>query len=240
MSDVTALRGFSDLLIEHVGRLVADNAAPALLAADLIVKAQRSGHLIWAAGAGHSLGGVLEMFYRAGGLPDVVPLWHPEILPLHGAALSTAAERRVGLGAAVAAAAPLSPGDVVVVYSSSGINPYPVEVAAHGQEVGASVIAVTSRAAGASAPRRDGRRLADLADVVLDTGAPPGDVTWPASHPQVAPLSSIANAVCWNMVMVAAMDLEPKLLTWISANTGATEDHNNQLRELYGARISAL
>lgn len=240
MSEQTAVEVYGDLVTSHLQRLVSANVASAQEAANLIVAAQRTGHLVWAAGAGHSLGGVLEMFFRAGGLPYVNPLWHPEILPLNGAAASTAAERRTGLGAGVVAGSGVGPEDVVVVYSNSGINPYPVEIAAEARALGASVVAVTSRAASVSAPRREGRRLVDLADVVLDTAVPPGDVVWPVEEPRVAPLSSMANALCWNMVMVAASDLAPELQTWVSANTGAPDGHNERLRAHYLSRVAAL
>lgn len=240
MSEHAALRAFGRLIVDQVEGLVARNADQVERAARLIVQAQLSGRLVWAAGAGHSLGGVLEMFFRAGGLPSVNPLWHPEILPLNGAAGSTMAERRVGLGRAVVAGSAIGPKDVVVVFSNSGINHYPVEVAAEARSLGAFVVAVTSRMASLQAPLRAGQRLIDLADVVLDTEVPPGDVVWPPSGARVAPLSSIANAVCWNMVMVAASELEPELQTWISANTGGPDDHNDRLRARYLAKVPAL
>ncbi|NKY06727.1 aldehyde dehydrogenase family protein [Cellulomonas hominis] len=151
-----------------------------------------------------------------------------------------ATPRSVQHVAALAREAGIRAGDAVVVFSSSGINPYPVEIAEHALEAGARVIAVTSRPASAAAPLRAGVRLADLADVVLDTLVPPGDVTWPAAHPVSAPLSSVTNALCWNLVLVAALDAAPDLPTWRSANTTAPADHNERLQAHYRRLVPAI
>lgn len=235
-----AVAAYGTLVAQHLERVTAANAAAVREAAGIVVDVARAGRVLHAAGAGHSLAGVLEMFFRAGGLPFVNPLWHPDVLPLNGAARSTEAERRSGLGAGVAREAGIRAGDAVVVFSSSGINPYPVEIAEHALEAGARVIAVTSRPASAAAPLRAGVRLADLADVVLDTLVPPGDVTWPAAHPVSAPLSSVANALCWNLVLVAALDAAPDLPTWRSANTTAPADHNERLQAHYRRLVPAI
>lgn len=235
-----AVAAYGAFVARHVERVTAANAATVRDAAGIVVDVARGGRVLHAAGAGHSLAGVLEMFFRAGGLPFVNPLWHPDVLPLNGAARSTEAERRPGLGAAVAREAGIRAGDAVVVFSSSGINPYPVEIAEHARDAGARVVAVTSREASAAAPLRAGARLADLADVVLDTLVPPGDVTWPAGDPVSAPLSSVTNALCWNLVLVAALDAAPDLPTWRSANTTAPADHNERLQEHYRRLVPAI
>lgn len=225
---------------EHV-RLVAERNHDAVTrAARLVVRAGRTGHLVYAAGAGHSLGGVLEMFFRAGGLPFVSPLWHPDILPLNGARASTEAERRDGLGRSVAEAAEIGEQDVVMIFSNSGINPYPVEIARCARAVGAPVIAVTSPEASRLAPARAGARLYEIADVVLDTCVPSGDVTWPSESPRIAPASSLSNTLCWNMVMVEALSMDPDLPAWRSANSGGTDDHNQLLRTRYGVAVPSM
>lgn len=234
------LTAYADLVERQVRAVVAANGDAVRDAAQIVVEVARAGGVLHAAGAGHSLAGVLEMFFRAGGLPFVNPLWHPDVLPLNGAARSTEAERRAGLGAQVAREAGIRVGDAVVVFSTSGVNPYPVEIAAAARAAGARVVAVTSRAASATAPLREGRRLADLADVVLDTGVPPGDVVWPADDPRSAPLSSMLNALCWNLTLVAALDADPALPTWRSANTTEPADHNARLREQFGSRVPVI
>lgn len=179
------------------------------------------------------------MFYRAGGLAFVNPIWHPDILPLNNAIGSTLAERQDGVGREVTQQAGVSQGDAVFVYSTSGINAFPVEVAETARSAGASVVAVTSVAASSASPLRATRRLYELANVVLDTLVPPGDVTWPPNAPQIAPASSLANVYCWNLVMVEALRLDPELPTWRSANASAG-DANAALLNRYRGLVPAL
>lgn len=228
--------GVTDFL-QHLTDANADALGEAVAA---IGRAGLDGHLVYAAGAGHSLGGVIEMFYRAGGLPFVSPLWAPRVMPLNGALESTAAEREPGVGDTVGRSSAMAAGDVLVVYSNSGINAYPIELATYARSVGVTVIAVTSRRASAAAPLRAGSRLMDLADIVLDTDVPPGDVSWPSTAAEVAPLSSLAGVHLWNLIMVGLKETLPDLAVWRSANTGGDDSHNEGLVLRYGRLIPAM
>ena len=94
-------------------------------AAELVLDVVSGDGIVHAAGAGHSLAMVCETFYRAGGLAAVRPMWDSEVLPLTGALRSSAAERVPGRGRALVEQADVRDGDVVVVFSTSGRNPYP-------------------------------------------------------------------------------------------------------------------
>jgi uncharacterized phosphosugar-binding protein len=234
------LERFADATTAHVREVLAQNAAALTAAAQAVAAAAQGGRIVYSAGAGHSVAGVIETFFRAGGLAFVRPLWHPDILPLRGAERSTRAERTEGMGAAVVAEAGIRAGDVVVVFSTSGINPYPVEVARSARAHGATVVAVTSLRASQAAPLRAGARLHELADVVIDTLVAPGDVTWPAQQPRTAPLSSVMNAVVWDAVLVLALELHPALPLWESANIDRPTSTNADLTDRYAAAIPEI
>ncbi|WP_164737374.1 sugar isomerase domain-containing protein [Georgenia sp. SYP-B2076] len=215
-------------------------ARPLRATAQLVVTTWKDDRLVYSAGAGHSIAGVIETFFRAGGLAHVRPLWHPDLLPLHGAARSTAAERTEGLGPSVVGASPIRRGDALVIFSSSGINFYPVEVARHARERGAAVVAVTSVRASRAAPARAGVRLEEIADVVIDTEVPPGDASWPPGAPETAPLSSVSNTVLWDAVLVLARQLEPGLGLWRSANTAGGDAGNAALLRRFSALVPEI
>ncbi|TNC18034.1 sugar isomerase domain-containing protein [Georgenia sp. 311] len=238
MTDVLA--GFSHLVTEHITRVLTDAEPDLRATAQEVVRAGREDRLVHTTGAGHSLAGVIESFYRAGGLARVRPLWHPDLLPLGGALRSTTAERTPGLAREVVEGSGIGPGDVLVVFSNSGINHYPVEAALLGREAGATVVAVTSREASAQAPLRAGRRLYDLSDVVIDTQVPAGDATWPAGAPRTAPLSSIVNAAVWDAVLVLAHDLDPDLPLWQSANIADPAVSNEDIAAGLAGRVPEL
>lgn len=223
-----------------VDRVLAANVDGIGRAADAIVATGRDGGLIRPAGAGHSLAAVLETFFRAGGLAFVRPLWDPSVLPLAGARAATAAERVPGLGRDVADRAGIEARDTVVVFSNSGVNPYPVEIAQAAREAGATVVAMTSRSASAAAPERSSVRLAEIADVVLDTLVPPGDVTWPPDAPVTAPVSSLATTALWTAVLREMHDRWPGAPRWRSANLPGTDGANAEVLERFAARVPEL
>ena len=238
MPDGTVLKRFARATTEHLHGVLDANAGQLQLAAEAVLKSARQGGLVYAAGSGHSLASVLETFYRAGGLPFVRPLWDVELLPLNGADRSTVAERRPGLGDRLVRGAAVGHQDTVVVFSNSGVNSVPVEIALAAKDVGARVVAVTSVKASDAAPLRAGRRLHELADVVLDTLVPPGDASWPPEAPRTAPLSSLCNALLWNALLVLCAELEPETPFWRSANT--TGPTNEEMIEQYRGMVPEL
>lgn len=229
-----------DDLLERMRQMSAANEEPLRRTAEAIVATGRADGLVRPAGAGHSLVAVMETFFRAGGLAFVRPLWHERILPLASAGGSTSAEREPGLGRGVAEAAGIRPEDTVIVYSTSGVNPYPVEIAQVARAAGAQVVAVTSVAASRRAPLRAGVRLMDVVDVVIDTPVPPGDVSWPLAAPVTAPVSSLANTCVWAEVLRRVHDLAPEVPCWRSANIEGNDELNRVLEERFGPRIPEL
>jgi uncharacterized phosphosugar-binding protein len=229
-----------DGLAEYVDLVATRNRADITRAAEAIVATASAGGLVRPTGAGHSMASVLETFFRAGGLAFVRPIWHPRVLPFYGARIATAAEREEGLGATAAAEAGIRPEDTVVVFSNSGINPFPVEVALAAAAAGATVVAVTSRAAGEAAPQRASHRLADVADIVIDTHVPAGDVTWPPDEPVTAPVSSLATNTVWTLILREVHELAPDAPRWRSANVEGNDEFNRALVERFSARIPEL
>lgn len=236
--------GFDHAVQQHLARITEHNAAALDAAADAVLDTIRADGLILTAGAGHSLAAVAETFYRAGGLACVRPLYHPELLPMHGAQSSTDAERRTGLAADVLGQAPLGEHDLLVVFSTSGVNPYPVELASLVRAAGRPVIGVTSGPTSAIAPRRAGTTVAEQATIVLDTLVPPGDSTYPPAAPVTAALSTVANAFLWNLLLVRLLDraeqVSVSLPLWRSSNVPGGEEANKALFERYTPRVPVL
>jgi uncharacterized phosphosugar-binding protein len=213
-------------------------------AAALLLDSVEGGGIVHVAGAGHSLAMVLETFYRAGGLAAVRPIWDPAVLPLGDAVGSTRAERTAGLGRAVVQEAAPAPPDAAVVFSTSGRNPYPVEIAAECEARGVPVVAVTSARASRAATARTTSTLADHAAIVLDTRVPRGDVLHPAAAPRTAAVSTILAAYAWSRVLADLDDLAAArgvdLPRWTSANVPGGDEVNAALLERYRHRVPEL
>lgn len=227
----------------HLRRVTEHNADSISRAADLVLDVIANDGVLLTAGAGHSLAAVAETFYRAGGLACVRPLYHPELLPLHGAVSSTKAERRTGLAAEVLGDK-LGAHDLLVVFSTSGVNYYPVELAQLTKAAGRPVISVTSGPSSSVAPRRSGSTIAAEATVVLDTLVPSGDSTYPLDAPVTAPISTVANAYLWNELLVAVIDKAASagisVPLWRSSNVPGGDEANASLLAHYTPRIPEL
>ncbi|GAA1076954.1 sugar isomerase domain-containing protein [Nocardiopsis composta] len=237
--------GFGARMRDHLAEVGEENAAALHAVADLIVqRVVRDGGVLLVAGSGHSMIAVAEAFFRAGGLAAVKPVYSPQLLPLHGAAEATAAERRTGLAAEVLADTGYQESDVLFVFSTSGVNPYPVELARTARERGIPVVAFTSRACSAAAPRRAGGTLAEEADHVIDTLVRPGDASYPENAPVTGPLSSLANTYLWNLLLAAVHDRVKEagleLPLWRSANMPGGDDANKRFFNRYSPRIPEL
>jgi uncharacterized phosphosugar-binding protein len=226
-------------MTEHLERAERHNADALDQASELMLGTVTGGGLVYAGGSGHSLAMVLEGFFRAGGLACVHPLYAPEISPLHGAWPATEAERRTGVAAPVMEAAAPRAGDIAVVFSNSGANPYPVELAEAARSYGLPVIAFVSGASMAAAPARAGVKLGEVADLVIDTLVPAGDVSYPEAAPQTAALSSLACVYLWNLLLARMAD-RADLPLWVSANVPGGDERNAALLERYSVRVPAL
>ncbi|RBQ21889.1 hypothetical protein DP939_04230 [Spongiactinospora rosea] len=231
------VRGLLDDLDATSGAAIGEAAA-------LLLGSIEAGGVIHAGGAGHSLAMVFETFYRAGGLAPVRPMWDERVQPLAGALRSTDAERRPDLGRAVVEAYEPRPPDVAVVFSTSGRNPYPVEMAQECAARGVPVIAVTSAAASRGAADRAGGTLAGHATVVLDTCVPPGDAVHPPDAPRTAAVSTILASYAWARLLAELDDLAAargvELPRWVSANVPGGDEINERLLARYGDRIPEL
>ena len=236
--------GFGAEMRAHLERVERHNAAVLDQVAGRALEVIGGGGVLLAAGTGHSMALVLETFYRAGGLACVKPVVHPALLPLAGGFASSLLERTKGLAALLAARADPRPGELAFVFSSSGVNPVPVELAQCLRERGAGLVAVTSLPHLRQAPARAGVKLDELADWVIDTMVPPGDAAYPGEGGTTAPLSSLTSVYLWNLLLARLADRAPAagvdLPLWRSSNTPGGDAHNATLATRYRPRIPEL
>ncbi len=216
-------------------------------AAKLVAECIANDGLIHIFGTGHSHMLAEELFYRAGGLVNVSPILDSGLM-LHESALgSTDLERLEGYVALVLRRYTFSPHDIMVVVSNSGRNPGPIEAALEARRWGLPVIALTSLGQSRSSSSRhsSGKRLFELADVVLDNGGVSGDAALdiPGLPARVCPTSTIVGAALLHAmvyeatILLRARGQQPHIL--LSSNLDAAEDPRVVLAR-YRARIRHL
>ncbi len=172
-------------------------------AATIMENAIRQGGRILLFGSGHSHMLAEEGHYRAGGLAPVVPILQSALM-LHESAISSSAfERMRGYAKPLLARYQPEGRDCIMVFSNSGVNAVPVEMAQAAHEAGMQVIAVVALAyATQAAVGPVGVRLTDVADVILDNGAPEGDCLLPleGAPGRTGPFSTVGGALVMNLL----------------------------------------
>ncbi|MHB8089915.1 MAG: sugar isomerase domain-containing protein [Anaerolineaceae bacterium] len=147
-------------------------------AAELIALATAEGHTLYAWGGPHSNLPVQDIFFRAGGLTIVNPIFTPGLSLEEGPIrLTSVIERAEGYGSAFFAQIGARSGDVILLVSTSGRNSFPIEMAKSAKDAGLLVIGLTSLEYSKSVTSRSstGKKMYDYCDVVLDNLTSPGD-----------------------------------------------------------------
>ncbi|WP_329336342.1 SIS domain-containing protein [Streptomyces sp. NBC_01352] len=232
-------------VLQHITESAREDVARA---ADLIARCVRSDGVIQAFGTGHSQAMVLEVAGRAGGLVPTNRLSIADLVLYGGDDPSVLddplLERQAGVAARLYELADPHPEDLFVIISNSGVNNVIVEMALHAKERGHRILAITSlshtRAVPAGHP--SGKKLVDLADVVLDNVAPRGDalLELPGGG-AVCALSTLTGVMLVQMavaeasaVLLAAGEQPP---VYVSANVPGGFEGNLELEKRYAGRI---
>ncbi|EAG9711832.1 sugar isomerase domain-containing protein [Listeria monocytogenes] len=199
-------------------------------------------------GCGHSHILTEEVFYRAGGLAAIHPILHEPLMLHEGAAASSVLERKNDYAKTFMAEEDIRPGDIMIVLSTSGRNPVPIDVAEIAREKGAFVIVITSLQYSASQKSRhtSGKRLSDTGDIVIDNGAVKGDAVLKSANFDIAfaPTSTVTGAIILQSIFAEAIEtmvndnFTPPV--FISGNVENADAHNQALVDKYNERIPLL
>ena len=214
----------------------------------LITDAGAAGGVVQAFGTGHSEAFAMEIAGRAGGLiaANRIPLralvlrGGRDISILGGAAL----ERDPNVAENLLSLYDIDQNDIFIIASNSGVNGSIVGLALAAKARGHKLIAVTSlEHTNRVTPKHpSGKRLSEVADIVIDNLAPFGDSTLELKGGiGVGAVSSITAAfIAQRITIGVAQSLQQrgkKPPLYISANIPGGDEHNRALEDLYGKRI---
>ncbi|MFD1451367.1 MULTISPECIES: SIS domain-containing protein [Oceanobacillus] len=215
-------------------------------AAQKVAEAIQNGGIIHLFGCGHSHILTEEVYYRAGGLVPIHPIFHEPLMLHEGAVRSSDLERKNDYAKVFMEEQDIRPEDIVIILSTSGRNPVPVDAAKMAKDKGAFVIGITSIAYSSSQPSRhdSGEYLYDAVDLVIDNHAPIGDAL--LSHEKVkikfSPSSTVIGAAILNAVFAASIkqmaenNYEPPI--FLSGNLEGSDEHNQVLIDRYRERVN--
>jgi uncharacterized phosphosugar-binding protein len=212
------------------------------------------GGLVFLFGSGHSRMMVDEMTPRQGCFVGFFPLVelsvsnYSAIVGPNGLRGALYLEKYEGLAEQILKSFRFGPNDAFIIVSTSGIRPLVVEMALGAKSRDLPVIAIVSRrhCESVQAAHSSGRKLIDVADIVIDNQSPVGDcaveldgLDWPTG-----PLSTITGAVIMNMIRceTARMLLESGHEPVMLPSHQFTQNHNaeDQLEKFYEAYRKSL
>ena len=205
-------------VMDDIERTQGDNIRRA---AELMADSIAAGRWVHTFGCGHATIPVEEMYPRIGGFVG----FHPMVeLPLTffthvtgemGINQFLFLERAEGYGRAIMSAWDFDARDTMWIFSHTGINNVNIDIALRAKELGLKVIATGSaeQAQASTARHSSGKKLFDIADVVIDTRVPAGDssVTLKHHRDNVGPVSTMGFiTVVWMTIVTVAELLEAR------------------------------
>jgi uncharacterized phosphosugar-binding protein len=187
-------------------------------AAEIMAGAIAADGLVHMFGAGHSALPVAEAYPKCGNIVGFHPIVEMALMNFinvvgsNGLAQFTFLERAEGYGRAILESHQLKSQDVMLIFSQSGINPPVIDIAIGSQERGLKVVGVVSVAQCQvlAARHSSGKRLIDVADIVIDNCVPFGDVTVQLDgvDEPMGPASTLASiAIVNNLIVEVANNL---------------------------------
>jgi uncharacterized phosphosugar-binding protein len=200
-----------------------------LEAANLFSKVILQGRMVHAFGSGHSRIMVEEMWPRYGSFPGFNPIvelaltFHNLVVGANGQRQAMFLENVSGFAEQILRKFDLSGSDAALIISSSGCNIVPIEMAELFHQKGIKTVCIISKkhSEASTSKRKDGKKLQDFCDIVLDSGAPVGDamVKIDKLDTPVAPGSTVGSCMLINCIKAELANLlteaghPPKVLT---------------------------
>lgn len=228
-------------LLELVNRDAKTSVPP--IATTISERIARGG-IVQLFGSGHSQLIAQEGFYRAGSLVPVKPISIEDLMLHRGAQFSSQNEKDPEFSKLFLSSLDIRPKDIVIIISTSGRNPVPIDVARYANSQGAYTVSIQSLlyTEGEHPSRHvSGKRLESAVSAVLDTKVPPGDGILHINGVQCGPSSSITGTallhtlLCEIVTCMSANGLEPPVFK--SGNLEGNAAHNDALVAHYSARI---
>lgn len=202
---------YYSILTEQLSRQMADEAETIELAAQYCSHSVQKHRVIHIFGCGHSQMFAMEGFYRAGGLVPVNALLIPHLALFPKAKLSTLQERVEGFANKYLDLEKTSPDDTMIIVSVSGRNACVIDMAMEAKRLGMKVIAITSKEFSSTVSSRhsSGKKLMDLADVVIDLKCIKGDacLTMPQLPQKCIGTSTVLGMVIINSIIARTIEL---------------------------------
>ena len=209
---------------------------------DMMVEKIINKNQLFVFGASHA--GILseELFYRAGGMALFNPIFEPSLmLSTRPVTKTSQMEQLEGYGTIILNNTKIKKGDLLIIHSVSGRNPVAIDMALEAKKKGVTIIAITNLKYSKSVTSRhsSGKRLFEIADVVLDNHGDIGDacISIEGVEQRVSPTSTVIGSSIMNSIVAeVSKKLVDKGITppiFFSANIDGGYEHNKYIFDKY-------
>lgn len=214
---------------------------------DYLVETVINKNNVYIFGASHA--GILtqELYYRAGGLITINPIFGQEIsLMNQPVTITSKMERLHGYGQVLASTVDFKNNDLLILHSVSGRNPVTIELAMCAKEKGVKIVALTNlKYSKAVSSRHESKKLLyEIADLVIDNHGDIGDASiFIKEGLNVGPTSTVIGATILNSVICeTAKELLKRniqvLPFFYSANIDGGDHKNKKVISYYQNNIN--
>lgn len=187
------------------------NKESIMKAAEILAKTTENGGLIYGFGTGHSHLVVDDAFWRAATPANYCALLEASATGNQEITKSYFVENTYGIGKLIVDYHRITPNDCMIIISNSGNNIAPVDAAIRAKEKGIPIIAITAVEYSdfLTTKHKDGVKLKDVADVVLDNCCLIGDAAVEIDNfpMKVGAVSTIPNVYLQNAILVQMVEL---------------------------------
>lgn len=230
---------YLEKIVDALQRVEAEEAEKLATVSRMVADTIKNNGLIFTFGCGHSHLPGLDAFYRAGGLANVSPILDTDLMLHNGAAKSSRMEKMSGLAPEIFRRYTLTGNDMLFIFSASGKNQVPVEMADAAKAAGIRTVGVSS-----AAYYEKGGKLHDHVDIAVDCKVPYGDACIPVGDVAMGGLSTATACFILNFCLIEGAKLalsegcKPPI--YLSGNVEGGRDHNVVLEEMYLGRVKHL
>ena len=195
--------------------------------------------LIFTFGCGHSHLPGLDAFYRAGGLANVSPMLDTDLMLHNGAAKSSRMEKMSALAPEIFRRYTLTEKDMIFIFSASGKNQVPIEMADEAKKAKVKSVGVSSLAYA-----EKGGKLHEHVDIAIDCKIPYGDACMDVGEVKMGGLSTYTACFILNSCLINGAKLAlkegVKPPIYISGNVEGGREHNITLENAFMGRVKHL
>ena len=235
---------YLDEIKKLIEKLSTEQNAQLLSASEMVADVIANDRIIHTIGTGHSQMIAMEMFGRASNIANVNAIMDDMVLLANGARRSAEMEQLSGLAEILWNSYKFEKSDLIIIISNSGRNAIPIEMAMKAKKEGLNVVAITSleQSKKYKSRHKSGKKLYEVADLVIDNCVPSGDGVIQIGQKLIGPASSVLGMLIVNILTTEAIKINEKkgINVPVFQSQNIDETSNDELYQRFESRVKHL